>query len=395
MKVQRIRLLFGGCGIAVATLFVMMSATVSVQAQGVPNANSSYENLSYSELHALGKELLSESKRQEAIAVYTRILQTHPTDPDALLLRGRIYSWEKQWVEAEADLLAAADRSPTYADVWHALGDMYRWTDRYDLSIEAYQKWAELKPDDPAPREAIASARRSQRYSIPMKWEIKVKGRYDDFSEDRQEWKEGTIDLSHRFGWGKGILRVRHADRFDRTDQQVELEGYPKLWESAYGFFNVGTSVSERLYPRIGYSLAIYQSLPYSFEIAPGYRHMEFGNNNVDIYWLTLGKYFSNYYFNVRGTHVPKTGGESQSLKYELRRYFGNSDRWVGINYSHGSSTEIDTREDLTFANAEGFGMDFEWWPTRKWGYRLSASYDDEAGRPIQRTYTSSFGFRW
>jgi len=40
-------------------------------------------------------------------------------------------------VQAIADLEAAAAIAPGYADVWSALGNIYRWNDRYVAAADA------------------------------------------------------------------------------------------------------------------------------------------------------------------------------------------------------------------------------------------------------------------
>ena len=96
-----------------------------------------------------GRRWMQEGKTAEAIEVFTGLLRASPTNSDALLLRGLAYARSGQWALATQDLEAATVASPNYADVWSALGNVYRWTDRPAAAANAYARLASLRPTDP------------------------------------------------------------------------------------------------------------------------------------------------------------------------------------------------------------------------------------------------------
>ena len=79
---------------------------------------------SYDQQFARARELANNGQREQAIALYTAMLQQTPANTDVLLARGRTYAWMERWPEAEADLVAVTTAKPDYADAWSALGDM-------------------------------------------------------------------------------------------------------------------------------------------------------------------------------------------------------------------------------------------------------------------------------
>jgi YaiO family outer membrane protein len=354
------------------------------------------EGESYDSLMQSARDAARNGERGRAIELYSRILADKPTDADALLGRGTVYSWEKRWAEAERDLKAVIERSPGYLDAYRALANTYLWSARFDEAEAVTRAWQEKKPGDPETGEMLARIAKSREAARVLPWELGVGYAVDDFSQNRNSHRSFSVDLGRRFDWGKLIVRGNAAHRFNRKDEQIELDAYPRLWNRAYAYLNVGFAPTATLYPERAWSAAIYQGFGKGWELSPGYRHMEFGANDIEIYSLGLGKYIGDYYAVVRGFHVPKTGGQSQSLSYMVKRFLGNEDRSIAFRYGHGNSVEIiEDRGDLVFGRSESAGVEFEWWPTRRWGFRVTGNYRDEKDQPVRRSLGLSLATRW
>ena len=121
---------------------------------------------SYDQQMAQARELAISGQRDAAVALYTSLLERSPGNSDVLLGRGRTYAWMKQWPQAEADLVAVTASSPTYADAWSALGDMYLWSDRPAQAAEAYAHWQQLQPENSEPY--LARGRALRRHVEPL-----------------------------------------------------------------------------------------------------------------------------------------------------------------------------------------------------------------------------------
>ncbi|MEH6436632.1 tetratricopeptide repeat protein, partial [Massilia sp. DD77] len=106
---------------------------------------------SFDQQYEQARSLANSGQPALAVAAYTTLLARSPGNADVLLGRGIAYTRLERWSEAEADLRAAAQASPEYADVWSALGDLYRWSERPDQAVEAYTRLLALQPDAPAP----------------------------------------------------------------------------------------------------------------------------------------------------------------------------------------------------------------------------------------------------
>ena len=56
------------------------------------------------------------------------VLQNAPGHIDAMILKGRIYGWQKRYNKAIATLEYAVDQHPFYHDGYAALLDVYYWS---------------------------------------------------------------------------------------------------------------------------------------------------------------------------------------------------------------------------------------------------------------------------
>src|SRR4029077_793388 len=60
------------------------------------------------------------------------------------------FAGQRQWPQAIALLQQILRRDPEMADVWSQLAFFPTRLDRYDLSVDAYQHYIALKPQQPA-----------------------------------------------------------------------------------------------------------------------------------------------------------------------------------------------------------------------------------------------------
>lgn len=358
---------------------------------------------SYEDLHRRAREAARSGDRAGAIALYGEILEGHPDDADALLGRGRVLGWEKRWAEAESDLLRAAGRSPGYADVWRALGDVYLWSDRHDSAAWAYRRWGDLRPDDTEPAEALERVNRSR----PRPWELSVSYDFVNFSPPRSGWYEATTRLSRDFdSWSIAVVGAQ-VRRFGREDQWLAADAYADLWRRAYVNLYVQSSFDFDISPRLVYMAEVFQgvgltaddapSLLRSWEVSGSYRNLRFRGNSVDIYGASVGKYQGAWYARMRGTWVPGTLGTSESYQGLLRWYFaGNADDHVEAEYGWGTKPdEIRTQTDLVTVQTTTMRLGVEKWLNPSWGVSAGWSYRDERRSFVHRSATFGIAHRW
>lgn len=309
---------------------------------------------SYAGSFGLARALAFSGERTDAILLLNIILEKIPGDPDALLMRGRIYGWNKNYAAAETDILKVTESTPEYSDAWAALGDLYMWSDRPERAVDAYTKYVVLKPDDPqayiSRAKAYVGTRRfttartdlnkAQQYGgdeteidkilriilrnpAATAWEVSVL-----FDDNSKAWNSYETAARREFSSGS-IMISANGQKRDVWDSALLTDCYWDLWRRAYGNLRIQTSKAAFL-PRMDYLIEIYQGIGTGWEISGGYRRMQY-QPAVDIYILSLGLYTESWYFRERIHLSPASGEINQTYLSTARFYFRTIDDYIEL----------------------------------------------------------------
>ena len=172
-------------------------------------------------------------------------------------------------------------------------------------------------------------------------WTASIGYAHDRFSDGRGSWHEQTISVSRSTSIGPMVGRGSRAERFSRTDEQVEVEWYPTFRAGTSAFIGVGVASDASLYPHRRVAFDVHQSLGHGLEVSGGYRWLAF-SDATRVYVVTLTKYIGTWMTTAKVYHVPGAGAlDSTSYHGMLRRYFGaDGTSFVGLSYGHGLSRE-------------------------------------------------------
>jgi YaiO family outer membrane protein len=152
-------------------------------------------------------------------------------------------------------------------------------------------------------------------------------------------WHIANIAYGHRTNRGIVIGRVNYANRFGSSGLQVEAEAYPRISPRFYSYVNVGYSGNEPIFPRFRAGYSLYANLPQSYEADLGLRYLRFSSATW-IYTASAGKYFSNYWFNLRTYLVPGIQSLSHSYTFTTRYYFDTADDFLSVAIGSGISPD-------------------------------------------------------
>lgn len=378
------------------------------------------------------RALASAGEREQALALYSQMLEDSPRNVDARLARGRTYAWMDRWPEAEADLRGAVEQSPDYADAWSALGDMYLWSDRPALAIDAYARRVALAPDDPAAVIARGRAYRAagdldaaradfeaaralggdavqiERHvaslaprvqnpeaAVPpgYRWSARVSAAHTSFSPDRDGWNDQELSLRHHFTRGSLALELLRAERFGRSDTAWALDGYTPLWERAYA--NLRYQNGGGLLPDQSWRVEVFQGVGRGWELSGSYDHLDFGSG-TDLYGVGVGRYVGNYYMRYKALYVGGSGNLSH--RGTLRNYYaGNGDDYVEITAGTGRSNEVGNEQfDGSLRRSKSsLGVAWVKYFHPQWGFKLGASYANDVDGFDERRINASLYSRW
>jgi YaiO family outer membrane protein len=423
--------------------FAASAGTATAQTDiGAAPANPSVAGVaaspaSYDQQYQAARALANSGQREEAIQAYSDLLVRSPGNADVLLGRGQVYARMGRWPEAEADLLAVTAASPGYADAWSALGDMYMWSDRPRLAIDAFGRWVELRPTDPAPHIARGRAYRAageyesarvdfdaalalgadagqiESYLLSLMprvhkpeaavpagflWSATLGASWTGFSQSRQDWSDDILSVRRHFERGSLALESVDTRRFGGSDHAWALDGYLDLWSRAYVNLRYQQAPDATLYPIRSYYGELFQGVGRGWELSGSYGHLDFSRSNVDLYGIGVGKYVGNYYIRLRHLYVPGNGSDSNSDRLLVRYYYaGDGDNYVEVNAGAGSSSsDIPGNPGAsTQTNTTAVSVAFVKFPTPRWGFKIGADYGHESNSFNSRGISGKLYLRW
>src|SRR3954469_25339861 len=207
--------------------------------------------------------------RAEALTMLESRLAASPRDVDARLLYGLVLSWERRYDDARVALEQVLTQTPDYTDARVALMNVEYWSGR---SAAAHDLATEVLARNPGNPTARAIYDRLESASRP--WSADTSYTADLFTGTADPWHEYATSLTRRTPAGSVAGRVTVADRFNRTDQLLEMDFYPRFRPGTYAWVNVGGALQRTLYPDLRAGFELYQSLGRGFEVSGGARSL-------------------------------------------------------------------------------------------------------------------------
>lgn len=373
-------------------------------AQVQPAATASFE-----QQYEAARTLANTGQPELALAAYDGLLARSPGNVDVLLGRGIVLSRLERWPEAEADLTAAAKASPEYADVWFALGKLYQWQGQPEKAAEAYGRAAVLRPDDATTRAAHAQALQSMQPQQPQAfmsspeaaiaagytWVAGLSGSWQDVGAS-PTWNDQTLSVRHYMKRGSIGFEALRAHRFDQTGRAWAIDAYASLWQGAYANLRYQHAPGERLFPAHSGRVELYQSLGNGWEASVSDDLLGF-DARVNIYGVSLAKYTSNFYVQLRHQNIVSQGARSSGDRLLARWYYtGDADSYLEAAVNRGRS---DDPLSLSGGRARSGGGSLTWvhYLSREWGARVGASFARSGGSGDARERGLTVGLyrRW
>lgn len=316
------------------------------------------------------RELAWAGKHEQARSRCREILAADPAHHDARILLGRTLAWDGRYRQARRQLRTVLSRDPAYTSASRALADVELWDGRPRRALAACNDGLRHRPADAGLRyrkaraleqlgqleEALAMAQslaanrrgdeRYRRLADRLRVEsmdsmVEAGYLHETFEGDVDPWKESYLELRTNRSWGALLGRVRHARRFDERGEQYEIDAYPSLSDRAYTYLNVAWS-NDGPYPEVRLGAELHRGFAESWEASLGLRYMDFESTSVRIYTGSLGRYWRAWWFSARPTYTDRERGGAQSLALRARRYFGQGESWLGVEWGLGDEASFD-----------------------------------------------------
>jgi len=326
------------------------------------------------------RKLAFADKREDARQICKRILRKYPDYYDVRIFLARVYAWDKNYSKAKKEVQKVLKEDQDNQAAYHTIVDIEFWSKNNKKALNLVNQGLKYHPTDTKllykkarvlnsegnskqasqildnllqldPSYAQAQKLYNDLNKNQDNYQADISYRYDTFDDTDSEWDWGclkssrepwqllSLDLSRRMNFGELIGRINYAQRFGRQGLQYELETYPRLWSGAYSYLSIGYSGSEIL-PNYRAGGEIYQSLAWKLEGSLGWRYMDFRTTQVNTFTLSLGKYYRNYWINIRTYLSPQDVSFSRSWFLHIRRYLQNTDNYLFIMFGYGTSPD-------------------------------------------------------
>ena len=338
-------------------------------------------SLSSDELFTNARNAAFEDKNYEkAKQLAFEALDKSPGYADIDIFLGRIYSWNHQYDSARIHFSKVLNAKPN-EDASVAYADLEYWNDHYQNSLEICNIALTVYPNSEAlllrkakNLKALKSYKEAAvitqqilninkkntaalALAISIKDEVsinKISISYENSSFDKQfdkAWNLGSISYGRQTKLGSITARVNYANRFATNGFQGEVDAYPHISKTFYGYVNFGYSGDVGVFPAYRAGFSLYANLPNSFEGEVGLRYLYF-TSATKIYTASLGKYWKSFLFTARTYITPSTTDVSQSYSLTSRYYLKGADDYIGLSLGTGISPD-DNNQNIQYSNKQ------------------------------------------
>ncbi|MEO8821926.1 MAG: YaiO family outer membrane beta-barrel protein [Ginsengibacter sp.] len=307
-------------------------------------------------------------------------LEKSPGYADIDIFLGRIYSWNDQYDSAIIHFSKVLNSKPN-EDASIAYADLEYWNDHYQKALEICNNALNVYPssEDLLLRKAknlkalknykeaagvteqILNINKTNTAALALanslKDEVsinKISISYENSSFDKQfdkAWNLGSISYNRQTKFGSVIARINYANRFGSSGFQGEVDAYPHISKTFYGYVNIGYSGDVGVFPNYRAGFSLYANLPNSFESEVGLRYLYF-TSGTKIYTASIGKYWKSFLFTARTYITPSITDVSQSYSINARYYIKGADDYLGVTLGTGISPD-DNNQNIQYGNKQ------------------------------------------
>jgi YaiO family outer membrane protein len=342
------------------------------------NALFAQEQLSSDQLFQKARSAAFDQKDYAfAIQLSKEALNISPDYVDIRIFLGRVYNWSDKIDSAIICFEKVLNESPENEDAVSAYVDLEYWNDNSLQALSICEKGLQFHPESKIlllkKAKCLSDLKRFKEANTVLSGLLKIDSKnsearsllekikdqsaqnrigisYDFVKFDKQfddPWHIVSVDYSRSTGIGSFTARMNYANRFKTNGVQIEADAYPRISKIFYAYLNAGISNERGVFPEFRTGFSLYANLPKSFEAEAGFRYLKFS----DVTWIytgSVGKYFKNYWFNIRTYIVPDSRAVSNSYTFTSRYYYKGTD-YFGVALGSGiSPDDVENNVQLT-----------------------------------------------
>ena len=271
----------------------------------------------------------------KARMVFEEVLKKEAGHEEATLAYANLEYWNSDSEKSLNILNAGINQHPDSENLGLLKAKVLKDLKRYDDSRTVIDQLLRNNPELTEARSLLGSVNSSSaKNSIGLTYDfIYFDKRFDD------PWHLASVNYSRQTKLGSVIARFNYANRFTTNGAQFEVDAYPRISNLFYAYVSGGISENKGIFPRYRAGFSLYANLPSSFEADAGFRFLAFSGNTW-IYTVGVGKYYKNYWFNLRTYLTPSTNSISHSYSLTTRYYLGGADDYLSFKIGTGISPD-------------------------------------------------------
>ncbi|MBC9932039.1 tetratricopeptide repeat protein [Chitinophaga qingshengii] len=311
-------------------------------------ADTALRNMYLDQLLAQGKQLRERQQWDSAWQLYQTAYALAPADTTVLTQLTATATARKQYdtvlVYADKGLAVKADQPELLSQKANALEQLHRYA---DAALVAGQL-RKLQPGE----------KKWQQYSDHLngytyKNQIGIIYLQSVYSRDYEPASITSLQYLHRFQRGTVTGRVNYANREAGDGVQLEAETYythnPKYY--SYGLFGWSNS---NVFPNIRAGYSLFRNFSKGWEGELGARYVKSDSINTYSAVASVGKYFGNYWVNLRGFLTSDEHQWYQAYTLTNRFYLNDRQDFIALIGNIGASPD-DRSRNFQFGKVAGF----------------------------------------
>lgn len=322
------------------------------------------------------KAAFEEDNYPKAISLTKAALVKSPDYADVRIFLGRFYTWTDKIDSARVEFQKVLEKNKGHEDGSFAYASLEYWNENSDkakvivnealkfhpeskdlLFLKAkihndlkefseanvtIDKLLKLKPNFSEARafkEKIKNSSSVNQIGVTYDF-VYFDKRFDD------PWHLSSINYGRQTKFGSVTARLNYANRFNSNGTQFELDAYPRISDTFYAYVSGAFSSNDGIFPKYRAGFSLYANLPWALEAEAGFRMLKFSDETW-IYTASVGKYYSNFWFNFRTYLTPSNSSVSQSFSLNVRYYLAGADDFLSFGIGTGLSPDNEANNIL------------------------------------------------
>ncbi|WP_150451958.1 YaiO family outer membrane beta-barrel protein [Arenibacter lacus] len=291
----------------------------------------------------LGRLYTYTDSLQQARMVFKEVLQKEAGHEGASLAYGNLEYWNSNSEKSLVVVNSGLEKHPNSQSLGLLKAKILKDLKRFNESRIVIDQLLKNNPEFTEARSLLGSVNSSAaKNSIGLSYDfVYFDKRFND------PWHLASVSYGRQTGLGSVTARFNYANRFTTNGAQFELDAYPRISDLFYAYVSGGISENKGIFPRYRAGFSLYANLPAAFEADAGFRFLSFSSNTW-VYTLGVGKYYKNYWFNLRTYLTPSSNSISHSYSLTTRYYLGGADDYLSFKIGTGISPD-DNANNVAF----------------------------------------------